>query len=301
MLDKFAKTAKQIFKKGDSPMEEKKDTRGYGGYAYGITTAKKEVEQENTDSKAAEDKAITTEYDDTATEEPLTTDETEDTYEDEQEETTEDETPVGESQEQTQAETDETSSEEPASDSLKKIISMKQSLPKREELKQEPVTPDRDSENLSEKEKLLARLEEIKREEERKEKENEEKQELIILANKLELPLMATMILTIYETVEAIQKDSEKKAKEIEELKGKFDDQSQKQPQNNENNKKLISQFEENPAKKYIDQMQHAQELIATIIDESNNGDSVTAMSRIKKAANELNELITLLLRGLKS
>ncbi len=291
MLDKFAKTAKQIFKKGDSPMEEKKDTRGYGGYAYGITTAKKEVEQENADSKAAEDKAIT-EYDDTTTEEPLTADETEDTYEEEPEDK------IVNSQEQPQAKPDETSNEEPASDSLKKIISMKQPIPQIEEPKQEPVT---DTENLSEKEKLLARLEEIKREEERKEKENEEKQELIILANKLELPLMATMILTIYEAVEAIQKDSEKKAKEIEELKGKFDDQSQKQPQSNENNKRLISQLEENPSKKYIDQMQHAQELIATIIDESNNGDSVTAMARIKKAANELNELITLLLRGLKS
>lgn len=157
----------------------------------------------------------------------------------------------------------------------------------------------------SEKEQLIARLKELEEREAKQKANEEEYKELVLLAQKLELPAMADQIiknLTAINTLESTQDTMEKEVAsiikqltdEIVAIKQTIARQTQAQP---------IPSPVPTPASslaKQIDQLHKLQELTAYILDLTGNGDMRAAILGIKKQATEMNQILDMLVKGAK-
>lgn len=157
----------------------------------------------------------------------------------------------------------------------------------------------------SEKEQLIARLKELEEREAKQKANEEEYKELVLLAQKLELPAMADQIIKNFAAINTLENNQDTIEKEVAGIIKQLTDEivAIKQTIASQTQAQPIPSPVPTPASslaKQIDQLHKLQELTAYILDLTGNGDMRAAILGIKKQATEMNQILDMLVKGAK-
>lgn len=157
----------------------------------------------------------------------------------------------------------------------------------------------------SEKEQLIARLKELEEREAKQKANEEEYKELVLLAQKLELPAMADQIIKNFTAINTLESNQDTMEKEVASIIKQLTDEiaSIKQTIASQPQAQPTPSPVPSPASslaKQIDQLHKLQELTAYILDLTGNGDMRAAILGIKKQATEMNQILDMLVKGAK-
>lgn len=204
---------------------------------------------------------------------------------------------------------------EEENDNIKKIATLRDvaTEEKNEETKpvenpsQSPEKSDEAQEPQSEREMLLARLEQLQQEEKQQAEEAEQRAKLVELASLLEIPAIANQVIENYTSINSLEdwiSNFESQFPEV--IKRLTDELAQVKTDLKElSNEKAKTAAVAPPSPifdvtKFLQKLHKLQELTANILDAANSGDVNKSISAIRKEANAMNEILDGLVKGAK-